>query len=345
VCSNIQNTAPANGDGCCPPNANARIDNDCLPACGNFVREGDETCDPCDVSCDDSNPCTIDTLTGDPTTCSAGCDHTPITQVAAGDGCCPPDANANNDSDCSPSCGNGVTEPGEVCDGGDRCYACTGHFHPSIIHRYTFDGSGAAITDSIGTAHGTCKNCTVAGGLVDLAAGKTGDYVELPAGLISGLTEVTFEVWVDWESSEARQHIIDFGDNNGSSGTSFFMLEPKSGDGFLAAYMNFTPSAADATNDWGAIHNAALSASGVQHLAVTFNGTKLELFLNGVSQDTFTKTQAESLSHIVDKHNWLGRSQFSANPELDGKLYEFRIYSKALSESEVMASKMAGQNP
>lgn len=41
---------------------------------------------------------------------------------AAGDGCCPAACNANNDSDCTPKCGNNVVEMGETCDG--NCTAC-----------------------------------------------------------------------------------------------------------------------------------------------------------------------------------------------------------------------------
>jgi cysteine-rich repeat protein len=38
-------TMAVNGDGCCPPGANANTDNDCMPVCGNHVVEGTEECD------------------------------------------------------------------------------------------------------------------------------------------------------------------------------------------------------------------------------------------------------------------------------------------------------------
>jgi hypothetical protein len=344
VCIHQAITSAASGDGCCPPGANTTTDSDCAPICGNQVKEGSEKCDPCPSSCNDGVACTVDGSTGSAAACSLQCTHTTITAPSSGDMCCPNGANAGNDSDCTAQCGNGVTEPGEQCDGGGLCRNCNLLFASSLVHRYSFNGSGSTIADSVGTAHGTCRNCTVASGAVDLAAGVSGDYVELPAGLIHNLTELTFEVWVDCESSTIRQHIIDFGDNVSGSGTSFFMLEPKSGDGYLATYVNFTSASADAANDWSAVDNTALSLAGVQHLAVTFNGTRLQLFLNGVLQAT-TTTAAQSLSSIADTHNWLGRSQFSANPELDGILYEFRIYSKALTATEVQASFDAGQNP
>src|SRR5262249_26323792 len=47
----------------------------------------------------------------------AHCTHTVVTTCSlTPDGCCPTGCNANNDRDCSPVCGNGVVESGELCD-------------------------------------------------------------------------------------------------------------------------------------------------------------------------------------------------------------------------------------
>jgi len=119
-CRHTPITSPRNGDGCCPPGANAGNDSDCAAACGDGVISPGETCDPgipgsCPTTCDDKNACTRDTLV-DGGTCHARCEFTEITEPANFDGCCPPGANANNDSDCKPMCGNGILEPGEQCD-------------------------------------------------------------------------------------------------------------------------------------------------------------------------------------------------------------------------------------
>ena len=92
--------------------------------CGNGALDPGEGCDTqipagqpgaCPTSCDDGNACTVDTLDG-PGTCNASCSAQPITQCAGGDGCCPAGCTAGSDSDCSPSCGDGVLDPGESCD-------------------------------------------------------------------------------------------------------------------------------------------------------------------------------------------------------------------------------------
>ncbi len=78
-----------------------------LGPCGNGLLETGEDCDPgipagdpgaCPQSCDDQDPCTADTLLGTAADCDARCEHHALT----------------------PCCGNGIKEPGEVCDDGNQ---------------------------------------------------------------------------------------------------------------------------------------------------------------------------------------------------------------------------------
>lgn len=146
ACSFPAITMPANGDGCCPAGANATNDDDCIAVCGNMVVEPSETCDTgipsgpgaCPTACDDGVPCTTNTL-GNAGTCQAVCVFPPITTPANDDTCCPTGANANNDNDCMPACGNGVVEMGEQCDDGnmnnaDACANdCTNNILPTAF--------------------------------------------------------------------------------------------------------------------------------------------------------------------------------------------------------------------
>lgn len=96
------------------------------PRCGDNRKDPGEECDgDCPTDCDDGDPCTTDKLTGDALTCDAKCSHAPVTAAKGGDGCCPSNANSGNDSDCKPSCGNGVVDSGEICDGNCRT-SCDG---------------------------------------------------------------------------------------------------------------------------------------------------------------------------------------------------------------------------
>lgn len=152
ACSNTAITQPADDDDCCPPGANDTNDNDCprTVECGNGRVDNNETCDTaiaagqpgaCPTSCNDNQACTTNRLDG-AGTCLAACSFPPITAPTNGDACCPSGANANNDNDCEPACGNRVVEMGEQCDDGndnaqDGCHECRNVALPPTAFRIT----------------------------------------------------------------------------------------------------------------------------------------------------------------------------------------------------------------
>ena len=89
-------------------------------------------------------------------------------------------------------------------------------------------------------------------------------------------------------------------------------------------------------------HTAPLSTSGVHHVALVVDDAndELRLYLDGARVDTNTITAP--LSDVNDINNWLGRSQYSADPELSGALHEFRLYGSALTDLQLSTSYMAG---
>jgi hypothetical protein len=102
-----------------------------LPAadsCGDGLLEPDERCDTaipvgmpgtCPSDCPSNGSCSMGALIG--TRCNSTCGVVEITVHRDGDGCCPSGADANDDDDCQPRCGNGVQEQGEACDGSSGC--------------------------------------------------------------------------------------------------------------------------------------------------------------------------------------------------------------------------------
>lgn len=72
--------------------------------CGNGVIEKLETCDPpsnCPTTCNDGDPCTIDTMVGSPDKCNVACGHQPIDDCIDDDGCCPISCDLDTDNDCT----------------------------------------------------------------------------------------------------------------------------------------------------------------------------------------------------------------------------------------------------
>src|SRR5205085_2839582 len=79
ACAFLPITTCKSGDGCCPAGCNHSTDSDCSATCGNGVVESGETCDGnCPATCNDGNACTVDTLTGSATNCSAACAFQPV---------------------------------------------------------------------------------------------------------------------------------------------------------------------------------------------------------------------------------------------------------------------------
>ncbi len=94
------------------------------PLCGNGQIDENETCDPkdtCPKSCDDSNACTEDLMTGSASNCNVACSHEIISACLDSDGCCPAGCNAAGDPDCSPTCGDGHVDENETCDPQNTC--------------------------------------------------------------------------------------------------------------------------------------------------------------------------------------------------------------------------------
>ncbi len=113
VCSFIDVGVCVAGDGCCPAACDSTTDADCdAVICGDGVIDGLENCDSmipagypgaCPISvadCDDSDPCTTDTLVGVANDCSALCVNQDLA-CGAGDSCCPASCTTANDAECA----------------------------------------------------------------------------------------------------------------------------------------------------------------------------------------------------------------------------------------------------
>lgn len=99
----------------------------------------------------------MDVRTGVPETCDVKCSAVALTAKPGVDGCCPSGATSKTDGDCSPSCGNGVVEQGEVCDG--KCPDSCDDGDPCTADR---------LVGSAGTCSAACTHSAV-------TAAKSGD--------------------------------------------------------------------------------------------------------------------------------------------------------------------------
>lgn len=213
----------------------------------------------------------------------------------------------------------------------------------TLIHRYPFNETGGTvIQDVVGGAHGTVVSGTLGGGKLELNG--LGDYATLPAGILSGLTNATFQFWVRWDGNNpsGQTRFFDFGTNNGSAGVRWFQV---------------TPNGNNIANRWGRIQIQDGSGGGDQNanttvatptnvffnVTVVFNDSAnwMRLYYNGqlVAQNT---AMTMSLYRLGDAHNYLGRGQWAVDPTMIGAFDEFRIFKGAMSDFEVAVTAAAG---
>jgi len=218
-----------------------------------------------------------------------------------------------------------------------------------LLYRYSFDASpdGIEVVDSVQGRNGSLVGAVYgdgdAAGTVLLAGKDSNQYVDLPNHVLAGLKDVTFEAWVTWAGGGAWQRIFDFGeDETGVDGS-------RAGAPRSYVFLSCNPRPRFAFEQPPAqsaeivMTGAAAFPIGKQaHVAVAISETEQRawLFVDGV--ESASTRFLGTLSDVYDVNNWLGRSQYVADPGFEGSFDEFRIYGSALNASEVSASFEAG---
>ncbi|MFD0671425.1 DUF5695 domain-containing protein [Cohnella sp. GCM10027633] len=200
--------------------------------------------------------------------------------------------------------------------------------------RYQFsESSGTSAADTSGNG----KTGTLNGG-ASFAAGQSGNavtlngtngYVSMPSGIANGATSVTIATWVKATSLSNWTRIFDIG-----TGTSNYMfLSPQPGGAGLRFAITSSGNGSEQQ-----INSTTAFPTGVwKHVAVTISGSTGRLYVDGVQVGTNTSMTLTPSSLGNTTQNWIGRSAFSGDPYFNGQIDDFRIYSRALSASEISA--------
>ncbi|MEY4917472.1 MAG: hypothetical protein RL616_1385 [Verrucomicrobiota bacterium] len=190
------------------------------------------------------------------------------------------------------------------------------------------EASGTTAADSAGANPGTVTNASWASGKINNAVSLVGagdSFVRLPTGVVSTLTNFTIATWVYVDANLNWARLFDFGTGT----TSYMFLSPVSG-GNTVRYAITTGSGEQQLN------GPALSAAAWHHLAVTLSGTTGKLYVDGIAVNTNASMTLKPASLGSTTLNYIGKSQF-ADPLLNGLVDDFRIYNRALTNSEIAA--------
>ncbi|MBV1853216.1 glycoside hydrolase family 127 protein [Catellatospora tritici] len=211
---------------------------------------------------------------------------------------------------------------------------------PQFVAHWKFDEtSGTSAADATGNG----KTASLAGGAT-WVAGRTGNavslsgtsqYVSAPSGILAGATAFSAATWVRLDTVANWARLFDFGTGT----TANMFLVPRSSAN--TARFAITNSGAGGEQQINA--PSALPTGVWTHVAVTIGGGVGILYVNGaeVARNSAMTLTPGSLGSTTQ--NWIGRSQYSGDPYLDGAVDSFRLYSRALTASEVANLYSTGQ--
>jgi hypothetical protein len=242
----------------------------------------------------------------------------------------------------------------------------------TIKHRWSFNNAAGpleadtALTDSVGGAAAYVRSVEtkLTGSQVLITGGTSanGSYIDLPNGIVSTRSgEATFEGWATILAISPWSRLMDFGSSLANAGAEI-VAPGGTGNGedylFYSAHVA-TPGGIET------LHNVRMAMRdnlGVEqgftnyvpflpgkpvHFAFTYRrtggstgGPSLRFYrdgkLLGFADATYT------LSGIRDINNWLGRSQFMGDANVNGSYDEFRVYDGAMSDEDIAASFGSG---
>ncbi len=169
-------------------------------------------------------------------------------------------------------------------------------------------------------------------------------FVELPPGLISSYDSVTLEAWADFGNNADWARLYDFGNyNDGGGGVSYAFFAP-SVFGAAGSRLVFSDGG-EAVLDFSTATTNGLNNAANIHIAAVYDppSDTMSIYTNGQFVAS-ASLAGKVLAHVDDLKCWIGRSMYAGDPPLIGTIYEFRVYSGALTGSEIQADFAAGPN-
>ncbi|AXG79183.1 beta-L-arabinofuranosidase domain-containing protein [Streptomyces paludis] len=152
-------------------------------------------------------------------------------------------------------------------------------------------------------------------------------YVELPPAVLNASPAVTLSAWVRPTHNAAWARVFDFGDGT----TRYLYLAVRNASGVP----RFALTTGGAGAEQAVNGTAPLPLDRWSHLAVTLSGTTAILYVDGVAVGRNTAMTLTPRSLGTPANNWLGRSNYPADPLFAGALDDVDIWSRALSPAEV----------
>jgi hypothetical protein len=168
------------------------------------------------------------------------------------------------------------------------------------------------------------------GNAVGLNGSAPNQFVQMPTGIVGNLNDFTIATWVNIGATSQWSRVFDFG--TGEAVNMFLTVNAGSGPRFAITnngngneqQINRSPNSQLPLNQW-------------VHVAITKSGNTGTMYLDGVAVGTNNSMTLSPSSLGTTTQNWIGRSQYAADPMLTSVVDEFQIYDRGLTQAEVQS--------
>ncbi|WP_433752427.1 immunoglobulin-like domain-containing protein [Paenibacillus amylolyticus] len=206
------------------------------------------------------------------------------------------------------------------------------------------DGANATVIDQTGNFNGKWMNPSKAewirtedAGVLSFTGGTTNSYVELPPGVLDGLTDMTVSSIVNWSGKNAAEWLYALGrpDNN----THYTYFTPRYNANGLARL-------GIATNAWN--NESSTSTTGLKNnewkvVTTVVSGTDgtLTLYIDGVAvaAGSTNGMTLEQIKNTLGSSGTIGKSFYTADPYFGGLIADFQIYDGAMTAADITSLK------
>jgi hypothetical protein len=202
-----------------------------------------------------------------------------------------------------------------------------------LIAWYRFNESGGTdVMDSSGNGHNAVLHDNASftpcrtGNALKLAG--QGGYVKLPDGILGSVKDVTIMTWVKINTEDKFLKIFDFGKWTNS----YMYLTPRNNG---TNCLRFGISNSGYLNESGVDGCSSLPAGVWKHVAVTISGKVGVIYVNGIENGRNSKMDVDMALLANSFNNFIGNSRGDNNNATTGQFDDFRIYDRALSQSEI----------
>jgi len=146
------------------------------------------------------------------------------------------------------------------------------------------------------------------------------DYQTLPSTIFDTIPDFTISCWVNLSEYKPMSRVFDFGKDS----SYYICFIPYTNEGNATLEIN-------TGENWEFIHTSSLPLAQRSHVVMSYSKNSILFYVNGV----LIKRMSISLDNKKLVNNYLGKSQWNFDPELNGHIDDFRIYDRELTYTEI----------